>query len=102
MLLSLQSSSALLVVPLRFCRFLLANNQPFVTEELRCKPKQPNLIEAGPGSLGSQQRGKVIERAAEPDWLGEVAHSGICVDRPVIEGKEKRLNLDQYLSLRQE
>lgn len=84
---------------------LMANNQPFLAVELRCKPKQPNLIEAGPNGLVETASGigeKVIEWAEGPDWLGEVAHSGIRVDRPVIEGKEKRLNLDQYLSLRQE
>lgn len=30
---------------------LMANNQPNLAKELRCKPKQPNLIEAGPNSL---------------------------------------------------
>lgn len=83
----------------------MANNQLFLAVELRCKPKQPNLIEAEPNGLvetGSGIGEKVIEWAEGPDWLGEVAHGGIRVDRPVIEGKEKRLNLDQYLSLRQE
>lgn len=35
------------------------------------------------------------------DWLGEGAHSEICVDRPEIEGKENTLTLDQCLSLQQ-